>query len=78
MRIVCPVCEGENKSCVACNGSGKVSPPKSTTRKWFHDNDGEFKIAAAKLKKAGYTLREIAKMLNIKHPQTVKNLIDTP
>ena len=72
--IVCPACKGKNKLCVACKGKGKLKPPKPNHS--IRDTDGKNKEAATKLRKAGYTLREIAEILGYKHPQSIQSLLN--
>lgn len=74
-KIICVVCSGKNKKCVACNGTGKIiAPAKKYIGK--KDPDGKIGLAAIKLRKASYTLREIASILGYKGPQSVAHLIN--
>ena len=57
--------------CPICNGRGKLK----ITSKFIKPNLEKIKIAKA-LRKAGYSLREIAKLMNINHPQSIQHLLD--
>lgn len=72
-QIICPVCRFKDKDCIVCKGKGKIDPPKP--KYGIYDKDGIRRKAAIKLKKRGYALREIAKLLGYKNPQSIQNLL---
>jgi len=73
-KIKCPVCKGKNKRCIACKGKGELIAPKPNN--WKIDVDGKNRKAAIKLRKANYNLREIAKILGYRHPQSIQHLLN--
>jgi hypothetical protein len=73
-KIKCPVCKGKDDNCVACKGKGELTQPKPNNH--IKDTDGKLLNAATKLRKRGYTLREIAGILGYKHPQSVQSLLN--
>lgn len=73
-KIICVVCRGRKSDCVACNGTGKINPPKPKNYK--KDTDGAMKSAATIMRDYGYTLREIAETLGYKNPQSIQWLLE--
>lgn len=57
--------------CPLCNGTGKIKTPST--------NNEEQRIVIIttiiKLRREGYTYRDIAAITGLKHPQSVKHLI---
>lgn len=62
IKITCPYCEGLGKMCL------KYGTPYTKTFKE--------KRKAFQLRKKGKSLREVARIMNLKHPQSVKSLLD--
>ncbi len=60
------------KTCPICNGEGVVHP--SHYEAWAKTKVAKT-ITARRLKKDGYSIREIAKMLHYKSPQSVQKLL---
>ena len=61
----------EGKKCPMCDGTGVVGGQRklSPVLKEAHIKE------AKRMRKEGYTLRQIAAFLGHKHPQTVQNLL---
>lgn len=73
-KIKCPVCKGKDSSCVACKGKGNIEA--SDKKNYKSDADGKNRRAAIILRNRNYTLRQIAKILGYKHPQSIQSLLN--
>jgi AraC-like DNA-binding protein len=58
--------------CPVCNGTGRIDKPAHLIKL---DLDGKVAAAAQSLRKEGYTIREIAKVLGYKHPGSISHLL---
>ena len=62
--------ELDNQKCPTCLGTGRV------VRKVYVAVTPEVRKKARKLFREGYSYRVIGKMIGVKHPQSVKSLIN--